>query len=182
MPDATYTNSVAALNLAYRHGFRYFELDFLYRNGLVVGRSDERLGDSLADVVAWFEANEDAILVTDLKNGNQHLSLIAEKFGTTRVIPQIYHPSEYAAASALGFSEIIFTAYRMPTGSEGNQQWRDAVNALDLWAVTIPKDRIELADGVRHPVFLHTVNSPISGFGLYTDCLIPADTKGPPQP
>jgi len=31
-----------------------------------------------------------------------------------------------------------------------------------------------LARFIDHPVFLNTVNEPIPGYGLYTDCLIPA--------
>ena len=170
LPDEFYANSVEALDLAYGHGHRLFEIDFLVKDGrLSVGHDEDRPGDPLADVAAWFAAHPDAVLVTDLKDGNRRLPLVAEAFGTARVIPQIYDPSEYAAVRAMGFDRIIFTAYRMPS-----DDWRGAVNALDLWAVTIPKERAELAEGLRHPVFLHTVNEPMPGFGLYTDCLIPA--------
>lgn len=170
LPGGVYTNSIAALDLAYRHGHRLFELDFLYRDGLVVGWSDRRRGDPIDQVAKWFAEHRDAVLVTDLKDGNRHLHLVAQTFGTDRVMPQIYHPEEYAAARALGFEEIIFTAYRFP---EEDRSWIDDVNALDLWAVTIPERRRNLAARIVHPVFLHTVNQPMPGYGLYTDCLIP---------
>lgn len=61
----------------------------------------------------------------------------------------------------------------------GDEGWQDATNALPLRAVTMPVERRYLASRItKHPVFLHTVNKPMKGFNLYTDCLIPASPGG----
>lgn len=122
------------------------------------------------DLVNWLAVNPEVSIITDMKDGNTYLPLLREVIGSMqhRFIVQIYDPGEFDAAKNLGFERQIFTAYNMP-----DDNWHAAVNALNLFAVTIPASRMYLADGVRHPVFLHTVNRPLKADGLYTDCLIP---------
>lgn len=159
------------MNLAVEHGFELIELDFLVSDGaLVVGHDEGRISEvTLASLKDWLDAHPGVSIVTDIKSGNQYLPTLREQLGTDQVIPQIYSPSQYTAVRSLGFERIIFTSYRM-----GRDDWQSEANALDLFAVTIPADRLNLANGVNHPVYLHTVNEPVEGFGLYTQCLVPA--------
>lgn len=171
LSDRFYANNREAIDLAVSHGFELIELDFLVRDGqLLIGHDDRRISDvTLADLRDWLASNPQVSIVTDVKSGNSHLPSLAAALGKERLIPQIYHPSEFAEVRSLGFERVIFTAYRM-----GRDDWQDEVNALDLLAVTVPEERKHLAEDVRHPVYLHTVNQPLPGYGLYTDCLIPA--------
>ena len=110
-------------------------------------------------------------MVTDFKSDNlEGLSLLARLAGPNkaRFIPQIYTPDQFKPVAKMGFSAPIFTVYSL-----GDEGWQREANALPLRAVTIPVERKYLASGIRHFVFLHTVNEPMEGVGLYTDCLIP---------
>ena len=178
LPSGTYTNSREAMDLAVRHGFKLIEIDFLERDGqLLIGHDERRISSlTVAELVAWLGTHPDVMIVTDIKTDNlSGLTLLKQAAGARidRFLPQIYHPSQFEPTMALGYPPPILTIYRLP----GDTQWREAANRLPLYAVTMPYDRREEAAGVRHKVFLHTVNEPIEGFGLYTDCLIPADTK-----
>lgn len=175
LPSGTYTNSREAIDLAVRHGFKLIEIDFLERNGqLLIGHDEERISAlTVAELVDWLGAHPDVVIVTDFKTDNlRGLAMLKQAAGPRidRFLPQIYHPSEFAPTAALGYRPPILTIYRLPP----KVQWREAANRLPLYAVTMPDERREEAVGVRHKVFLHTVNEPIKGFGLYTDCLIPA--------
>jgi len=86
-----------------------------------------------------------------------------------RFIPQIYSLDEYTPVIAMGFQAPIFTVYRIRPGEEPVAE----ANKLPLRAVTMPAERYQLADRVTHPVYLHTLNERVPGFGLYTDFLIP---------
>lgn len=175
LPDRSYANNRAALDLAASHGFTLFELDFMERGGtLVLGHEDRLLSQtSVADLMAWLDAHPGTFIVTDFKTDNvSGLAKLKQLAGNRlpRFIPQIYTPDEYAPVVAMGYPAPILTIYRI-----GDTGWQQAANALPLRAVTMPYARRELARGLNKPVFLHTVNEPVAGdFGLYTDCLVPA--------
>ncbi len=172
LPDEVYANNLRAMDLAVKHGFHLIELDFIVIDGKIeLGHDEDSLsGTSIAALSAWLTRHPDVSIVTDMKSGNEYLPLLVRSLGTKQLIPQIYDMSQYAAVKKLGFDRIIFTAYR-----QADDNWRKSINAFDLWAVTMPGEKRALAKGIRHPVYLHTVNEPLAGnFGLYTDCLIPA--------
>lgn len=172
LPDRFYANNLAALNLAAKHGHTLVELDFIERHGrLLLGHDDDNLSDlTLRTLIEWLDRHSQVSVITDIKSDNlSGLALIKAAAGDrlAQFIPQIYQPAQLAPAKALGFSRIIF-AERVGE----SRDWYPWVNTADLWAVTIPKGRAGLE--IHHPVFLYTVNEPVHGFGLYTDCLIPA--------
>lgn len=174
LPDRTYANSLDAINLAVKHGHTLLELDFLVKGGrLLIGHDAHRISDlTVAELMAWLDRNPSVSIVTDFKTSNlSGLRLLKQSAGDRlrRFIPQIYEPRQFQPTVALGYPAPILTVYRL-----GDEGWQDEANALPLRAVTMPVERAYLAREIRHPVFLHTVNRPIKGFGLYTDCLIPA--------
>ena len=174
LPDRMYANDADALNLAAQHGFRLIELDFMERDGrLTIGHDGKpESGLSLPELMVWLDAHPGISIVTDVKTPNiAGLALLKQAAGprVNRFIPQIYHPDQYGPAMALGYPAPILTVYRL-----GDDGWQEPANALPLRAVTIAVERRHLARQVRHPVFLHTVDEPMEGYGLYTDCLIPA--------
>ncbi len=173
LPDRLYANDLEALDLAARHGFTLIELDFMERNGRLTIGHDGMPESSLSilELMKWLDLHPRIAIITDVKtnkiNGLKQLADIAG-FRQARFIPQIYSPSEYAPVIALGYSAPILTVYRI-----GDDGWQAEANALPLRAITIPVDRSYFAKGIKHPVFLHTVNHPIANYGLYTDCLVP---------
>lgn len=175
LPNRFYANNRAALDLAARHGFKFIELDFMERDGrFIIGHDGMQESDMTpADLMHWIDAHPGISIVTDVKTDNldglaKLRAIAGPRVG--RLIPQIYSPTEYSAVRRLGYGAPILTVYRIGDGG-----WQDAANALPLRAVTIPYERRHLARGLKHPVFLHTVNTPVAGFGLYTDCLVPKD-------
>lgn len=173
LPSGTYTNSLEAINMAAEHGFDLIELDFILDNGqLALGHDLDRKSDlNLAELMTWLDQHPNISIITDVKDGNEHLAQLARIAGgrRQRFIVQIYDPAEWQSVKALGFDRMIFTAYRT-TGLD----WIEQVNALELEAVTMPAAWGERVTGIEHPVFRHTVNRPYQADGLYTDCLIPA--------
>ena len=174
--EATYRNDKPAMDLAVSHGFELIELDFMVRDGrLTIGHNG--LPESSLTIPAlmrWLDDHPQVRIVTDVKTGNvEGLTMLKQAAGDRllRFIPQIYGPEEFAPVAALGYPDPILTVYRM---KRDTTDWVEVANRLPLRAVTMPYAEREVARLVRHPVFLHTVNEPIEGFGLYTDCLIPA--------
>ncbi|MBW0145463.1 hypothetical protein [Sphingomicrobium clamense] len=165
-PRATYANNIEALDLAAHHGFDLIELDFIEIDGeLRLGHDEQNVSDlTLSQLLEWLAQHPDIRIVTDMKSGNQGL----QNLPRDQFIPQIYELDEYDQVKRLGFRDIILTAYKMDS-----YDWQDRANELDLFAVTVPKEAAWLAKGIDHPVYLHTVNIPIDGYGLYTDCLVP---------
>lgn len=173
LPDRIYANTLPAMKLARAHGFRWIELDFIQTpDGLRLGHEANDLSaTTVSDLLEWLRTEPDVRIVTDFKTSNvEGLALLKAQAGPlqNRFIPQIYSPTEYRPVVGMGYAAPIFTAYR-----SWWLGWQRAVNDLPVRAVTIPYDRRILAHLIDHPVFLHTVNFPVEGVGLYTDCLIP---------
>lgn len=129
-------------------------------------------------LIDWLQTNPGRI-VTDFKADNlAGLAMIARQAGSLqhRFIPQIYDMAEYEAVRELGYDDIILTTYRLSPdpGTFGQ------IDALDLYAVTVPKNAVAEAAGVvsDNRLFTHTINTPVTlpAVGYYTDCLIPAQT------
>ncbi len=142
----------------------------------------------LEAVVAWLKRHEDAYLVTDVKRDNLAglVDIATASAGIMdRVIPQIYVADEYRPVRDLGFARIILTAYRI---RQPIADVIDQVEALDLFALTMPRDRVgaTTAERLRNlpfPVFTHTINDPSDAAklrdagvsGVYTDYLVPSE-------
>ena len=174
LPTAIYTNGMEAMETAAAHGFRLIELDFWRTSkGLALGHNPDHLSPVTFDqLLDFLRRHPDISIVTDFKTDNLlGLRRIAELAGPmkSRFIPQVYSLDEFLPAMDLGFPRPILTAYR-----SWNFGWLFRVNSVPVRAVTIPYNQRHLARLVDHPVYLHTVNSPTPGYGLYTDCLIPA--------
>ena len=180
LPEETYANSLRAINLAAAHGFDLIEIDFMVHGDDILIQHDSHPPSELTvpELVEWLRHHPHISIVTDFKSDDPlyldnlaGLKLLQPIAGDmrSRFIPQIYKPDELGPAIALGYPKPILTLYRTREGREPI----DAINAIDLRAVTMPVERAHLADEIKHPVYLHTVNEPMPGFGLYTDCLIP---------
>jgi len=142
---------------------------------------------ALDDLLQWMRDHPDVQIVTDIKGNNiEGLKQIATKAPEMRgqFIAQIYSPEDYGPAYDLGFSKIIFTAYRSPLN---DKQLASFAASHTLYALTVPAGRVsqELTDALRAsstPVFAHTINTPQDAQllldkgvkGIYTDYIIPA--------
>lgn len=173
LPDAIYTNRLEAMELAAKHGFKLIEVDFWRTTkGIALGHDPEALSPTtFAELLDFLRRHPDVSIVTDFKTSNVlGLRRIAELAGPMRgrFIPQIYSTDEYQPVVAMGFPKPILTAYR-----HWGIAWVFGANKLPLKAVTMPYNQRYLAGLIDHPVYLHTVNEPTPGYGLYTDCLIP---------
>jgi hypothetical protein len=174
LPTAIYTNSLEAMEMAAVHGFRLIELDFRQTpDGLAFGHDPKRLSSiTLNELFEFLRRHPDISIVTDFKNDNlAGLRRLAELAGPRRMrfVPQIYRFEEFKPTMAMGYPRPILSVYRSP-----NFGWPFRANSVPVRAVTMPYRLRHLAALIDHPVYLHTVNSPTPGFGLYTDCLVPA--------
>jgi hypothetical protein len=174
LPTAIYTNRLEAMELAAAHGFRLIELDFWRTGkGISLGHNSDQLSTTTFDqLLDFLRRHPDVSIVTDFKADNvDGLRRIAELAGPlrTRFIPQIYDLNEYQPVMAMGFPSPILTLYRSL-----NITWVLRANKMRIRAITMPYNQRYLVKLVDHPVYLHTVNQPMPGYGLYTDCLIPA--------
>ena len=132
----------------------------------------------------WVQDHPGVSIVTDIKASNlEGLRYVADHAADPgRYIPQIYKRDELEEVSATGFDRIIFTLYR---SRASDQEVADFAHENDLYAVTIPKDRIwrnGLAARLEGIVtFVHTVNDcaqfqslrNAGVHGVYTDSLTP---------
>jgi len=174
MPGAIYTNSMPAMELAAAHHFRMIELDlWRTRKGIAIGHNSQHLSSMTFDqLLDFLRRHPEVSIVTDFKTDNvlglQRISQLAGPM-RSRFIPQIYSLDELAPARAMGFPPPILTAYRLL-----GLGWLPRVNSADIRAVTLPYRHRLLAGFIDHPIFLNTLNEPVPGYGLYTDCLIPA--------
>lgn len=150
---------------------------------------------SAADLMAWSDAHPEIRIITDFKdNPVQNLTRLRKEYprASKRLIPQIYHPDEYADVKILGYDDIIFTAYRSKLPDDEIIAFMDGHS---LFALTGPietiTDRLITEATLRDiPVWVHrgknrsplsVVNTPdyarqwkargISG--IYTDYLYP---------
>ncbi len=174
LPTAVYTNSLEALELAAKHRFQLIELDFQKTTkGIAIGHDPNRLSSMTLDqLLDFLRRNPGISIVTDFKTDNLlGLRELAQQAGPMRgrFIPQIYKLDEYEPVRAMGFPQPILTAYRIV-----NPAWISRANAMPIRAVTMPFYLRHLSGLVDHPVYLNTVNEPMPGYGLYTDCLIPS--------
>jgi hypothetical protein len=171
LPDRIYANNITALDLAARHHFKVVELDFQLVAGQIRLGHDSLSETTFGQLLTWLRAHPDLTVITDAKTANvPTLTELVREAGPmkARFRPQIYSPREFKAVYMLGMLKPVLTVYRIGNG------WQSAANALDVAFVTVPEQRKDEARGVRHPIYLHTVNRPMPGYGLYTDCLVPA--------
>jgi hypothetical protein len=174
LPTEIYTNRLEAMELAAKHGFKLIEVDFWRTDkGIALGHDPNALSPTTFDqLLDFLRRHPDVSIVTDFKTDNvSGLRKIAELAGPmrSRFVPQLYDLAEYRPAMEMGFPRPILTAYR-----KLNITWVFEANKVSLRAVTMPYNQRFLAGLSNHPVYLNTVNEPLPGYGLYTDCLIPA--------
>ena len=130
---------------------------------------------TLDELLDFLRRNCGISIVTDFKTDNLGgLRRLADLAGPTqtRFIPQIYRFEELRPTMAIGYPKPILSVYRDP-----NFGWPLRANSVPVRAVTMPYRLRYLAALIDHPVYLHTVNEPTPGYGLYTDCLVPAGGK-----
>ncbi len=144
----TYLNSLEALNHNYQLGQRFFEVDFNWTaDGQLVLIHDwklsyKRLFDiktqvapteeaflklkmnfgqtqlSLTQFAQWMETHPEAIVIADIKSGDNAKGLLKMlkviKDPYQRIIPQIYRTKNYQKIKDLGFAghNIMYTMYR----------------------------------------------------------------------
>ena len=133
------------------------------------------------------EKNKHIKIITDIKEKNiEALKIIAEEIKDydSRIIPQIYHPSEYKTVKKLGYKNIIWTLYKF---SGDNDRVLEQVDHLKLFAIAMPQKRAKEKLGIKLrekgvPTYVHTINSKKElriykeNFGItevYTDFLDP---------
>jgi len=110
------------------------------------------------------EKNKHIKIITDIKEKNiRALRIIAEEIKDydSRIIPQIYHPSEYKIVKKLGYKNIIWTLYKF---SGDNDRVLEQVDHLKLFAITMPPKRAKEKLGIKLkekgiPTYVHTINS-----------------------
>lgn len=141
----------------------------------------------------WMSNNPSAYIVTDVKDNNiKALKTMLEILPNAkrRVIPQIYNPNNYSEVKKLGFEQIIWTLYRVPSMS--NEEIVDWVRKFDgPFAITMPEKRAKSIlprqlKKMNVPSYVSTINSPEKSdeylriFGvteIYTDFLQPKRSK-----
>jgi hypothetical protein len=133
------------------------------------------------------EKNKHIKIITDIKEKNiRALRIIAKEIKDydSRIIPQIYHPSEYKRVKKIGYKNIIWTLYKF---SGDNNRVLEQVDHLKLFAIAMPQKRAKEKLGIKLqekgvPTYVHTINSKKElkiykeNFGItevYTDFLGP---------
>jgi glycerophosphoryl diester phosphodiesterase len=128
----------------------------------LVSHNEKFKNCTFEQVGVWLSANPRKFVVTDVKDDNlRALAYMLKSYpdAKTRVIPQIYLPGEYSKVKNLGYERVILTIYR----------WNPSAirllitsQYLDLYAITMPIDRIWLAkllQELKVPVYIHTINN-----------------------
>ncbi len=175
LPNAKYANSREAIDLAVKHGFDLIELDFFEKDGnLLIWHEGYPVSDmSTSELGTWLKDHPDVRIITDIKtqvlSGLAHIKADAPGM-EDRFIPEIHTPSQFSAVERMGFQDQILATYWYESD---NVSWADEANNLPLFAIALPMNRRKQAALTHHDVLLHTVNKPMAGYGLYTDCLIP---------
>lgn len=119
--------------------------------------------DSLA---AWLRQTPEVRIVTGTSADTpEALKMIAARHPdlTARIVPQIYQPSEYPLARALGFPDVIWTLDRFDGDDKTVLRW---LHLMDLYGLMMPEAAARRglaraafdATGVRS--WVHTVNDP----------------------
>lgn len=210
------SNSIEAIEYSYLRGYRVFEIDFCWTedNKLVcvhdwdayyaprLGKKAVTLKEfnelkdkcygftsmSLDDLISFMKKNNDAIIVTDIKDDCVEGAKLLSEYCLdlkNRFYIQIYNKEEYESVSNIGFENIILTVYKM--------DWEEKQNAEELVAfaqehkllgITFPDVMINLVPNyvetlkkANIPLFVHTVNDletqkkifELGITGIYTD-------------
>lgn len=169
LPDKTYSNSLEALNLSYANGHSLIELDMQEIGEEIRFGHDKLSALTLPVLMNWLRSHPGVSIVTDFKTNNvRGLARLKREAPDLqgRFVPQIYRTEQYQAVMALGYQVPIFSV-----GRGTNSDWTEWVDNHPVRAVTVPL--LEFWRDTRPPLYLHTSNVPIPGFGYYTDCLIP---------
>ncbi|MBQ9428470.1 MAG: hypothetical protein IJU41_02870 [Clostridia bacterium] len=210
----TGSNAKEAMDLSYAAGYRILEMDLLFSaDGIPVCLHDwsrfysNTLSDkpstaaefeeakifnlytsmSMRRLADWLYEHPDVRIVTDVKDDNVGmLRYIADRYPdlVCRFLPQIYDRGEFAAVRALGYTDIIFTLYKLTDYAEKTDapSIADFAKRVGLLAVTADKDLasedfIAAFTSAGVPLYVHTVNRPeaqescyAAGItGVYTD-------------
>ncbi len=144
---------------------------------------------TLPTLAAWLQRNPDAYIITDIKSRNMDaLRLLRKNLpnAQNRVIPQVYHPQNFAAIKQLGFNQMIWTLYiEEKMSNDEIIQW--ARRFQGPVAITMPpyRAKTDLPKRLRSlgiPTYVHTFNTEANRelytkkYGvteLYTDFLPP---------
>ncbi len=143
---------------------------------------------TLDGLATWMETHPEAIIVTDVKEGNlEALKIIATTLpdADDRVIPQIYDPKNFKTVKAMGFDSIIWTLYRYRGKTEAVLE--EVASFEGPVAITMPKTRAvaglsQALHEIEVPSYVHTINAEEEVLSLmedhkvsevYTDFLIP---------
>lgn len=181
LPDRKYPNSIEALDRSYAHGLRLFEMDF-HQLPFGVMRAGHDATDILdpreawlSEVLDWLRRHPDARLLVDMKTDNvRGLSLIAAEAPDLRqrIIPFVYHKSQYAAVRALGLSLPIYALF-----SHQDSDWLDFANSHAFAAVALPDEMIDQIPRLHRPAYVFTYDVMVRAPGakaVITNCMIPA--------
>jgi len=143
---------------------------------------------TLDRLAQWMDEHPDAVIVTDIKEQNpEMLKVIAETLPnfSSRVIPQIYQPENFARVKALGFSQVIWTLYLYRGSNESVLEWVSRFE--EPCAVTMPPARAKTdlpqrLSELNVPTYVHTINTEEAATyylveqgvtEIYTDVLAP---------
>lgn len=208
------SNAKEAMDASYAAGCRVLEIDFLfsadgvpvclhdwsrfYSNTLseepctAAAFEDVKIFNlytsmTLPRLAAWLDAHPDVHIVTDVKDDNvEMLAYIAAQYPPLigRFIPQIYSREEFAPVRALGYTDIIFTLYKMTDYTEKTDAASIAAFASRVGLLAVTAD-VVLADApfidaftaAGVPLYVHTVNGAAAQencyalgiTGVYTD-------------
>jgi hypothetical protein len=186
LPDRTYANSIAALDLSYGHGLRTFEMDFHELPfGMVRAGHDnfdlmDPRGANFSGVATWLRAHRDATLITDFKTDNvSGLARVAAMAPDLRrqITPFIYGVREYAPVRALGFDHLIFGAF-----ATTDREWLGFVNSHALAGVAVSEAQEPLIPRIGPHIVLHTIDTPTTLKGVdavVTNCMVPSPARLP---
>ena len=181
-----YTNSLEALDTAYGHGFRWFELDFKWTaDGRIGCRHDWKdfggAAPTLADLKArfagrftpadaeslagWMAAHSDATLVTDVKEDDQ-LPVLETLGGAgvpqERTVVQLFDPNEDDAVARAGFSRRSIILYRYKGSAHRLEAFlRREADPPTAVGLSLAQARTGLARRLEGlPLWVYTVNRP----------------------
>ena len=145
---------------------------------------------TLTDATLWLGENPEVRIITDFKEENiTGLIALKKAMGGNldQIIPQVYNMEEYEAVQTMGYTDTIFTAYKITLDETKMSEFKKMKN---LFALTVPKKWIDEHINALLPedapqILTHTINDPsvaedlkaygVSGF--YTDYLIPVQLR-----